>query len=798
MASPPHFVVRIGLNPRRLDPFFHIPEITCIDSINRQDYPHWTILLTGDGLSDGEYARARSMMERSSVPREKWVLTNMPAGDAERHNMHIYTNQYFVWFSGGTAASNHGMDLLDNVREKGGLTTEAANLGVTRAEANRLLLGTHMCNLDSDDIWFPNHLTLFAEAYQRLPNVSFAFSQSFLYPKGRYPPPKYTQKLPKAGVIERTKQLDGDIGPVFFRWTRPVPCWTVYSSVSWAINSPAHGVRARSILEQYTADRANKMSLKSRSFLPFPRCFYWDTGVKHGYFATDADFYDRVSDLVISEQIASVVVENVTVYHTYTGYKKIAYSMLRQMYCAPGERTATHLWSKSFWRNSNTSRQIVAGRRERLKQLFWPHAVDRFPHPLGKPWDPANPHSGLWRVAGRILNHADYLPSLESYRNLATWMMFAPPPNVTNGERGESLHIIRPLLDIACHGRESCTYVEVGDYCGHSLALALSFPRLTRAVQIGYHPVASRRCVDLMATDEVRHPIDKMEAMEMADPRRARSIELPLEKRCGHENCRRSYSIVREMEGRLRCVNATPHPRTPEMNAPGANPFSPNPGVHYLDEPEPVFPPSPPSGYGNRKSSKRYWSDETSEALFNQTNATVQNLSLILGEEKVDVLLLSKRDGLDDVQAEGAHLNSVLERYAPFVRVGGMIVLDSYLISPGVARVLERDGEYQMVKTGLSVRSTTDPIGRRRSPDHGQYAQMCSSQGKHGGFYCPGPITNRAQALSGPGETQAINGSSKPRRTSLISEYNPAFIMMRISAPRAKKPQKAKGVSAER
>ena len=41
--------------------------------------------------------------------------------------------------------------------------------------------------------------------------MSFAFSQSFLYPKGRYPPPKYTQKLPKAGVIERTKQLDGDM-----------------------------------------------------------------------------------------------------------------------------------------------------------------------------------------------------------------------------------------------------------------------------------------------------------------------------------------------------------------------------------------------------------------------------------------------------------------------------------------------------------------------------------------------------------------------------------------------------------
>ena len=56
------------------------------------------------------------------------------------------------------------------------------------------------------------------------------------------------------------------------------------------------------------------------------------------------------------------------------------------------------------------------------------------------------------------------------------------------------------------------------------------------------------------------------------------------------------------------------------------------------------------------------------------------------------------------------------------------------------AGVLERDGEYQMVKTGLSVRSTTDPIGRRRSPDHGQYAQMCSSQGNHGGFYCPGPF----------------------------------------------------------
>ena len=164
------------------------------------------------------------------------------------------------------------------------------------------------------------------------------------------------------------------------------------------------------------------------------------------------------------------------------------------------------------------------------------------------------------------------------------------------------------------------------------------------------------------------------------------------------------------MEGRLRCVNATPHPRTPEMNAPGANPFSPNPGVHYLDEPEPVFPPRrrPATATGSRPNVI----GPTRPLRRSSTRRTRPcEISLILGEEKVDVLLLSKRDGLDDVQAEGAHLNSVLERYAPFVRVGGMIVLDSYLSSPGVARVLERDGEYQMVKTGLSVRSRQTQSG---------------------------------------------------------------------------------------
>jgi len=82
-------------------------------------------------------------------------------------------------------------------------------------------------------------------------------------------------------------------------------------------------------------------------------------------------------------------------------------------------------------------------------------------------------------------------------------MLVAQPPEDNSGATGEMLHIIRPLLDLACGADEPCVFVEVGNFCGASLALALTHPRLKLAVNVGATPLRERGCIDMTtASDE--------------------------------------------------------------------------------------------------------------------------------------------------------------------------------------------------------------------------------------------------------------------------------------------------------
>ena len=159
-------------------------------------YTRWTVLLVGDGLSDDELARAREMLARSSVPRSKWVLLNLPPGDSES-TMHTLTNPYLGWMSGGTAAMNYALEVIQQLRAR----RPADQLGMSQDEARSLLQGTHLVHVDSDDKFTPSHLSLLAEAYSRFDNVSYAFTQAEFYPKGIYPPTKVLETL-RAGRVE--------------------------------------------------------------------------------------------------------------------------------------------------------------------------------------------------------------------------------------------------------------------------------------------------------------------------------------------------------------------------------------------------------------------------------------------------------------------------------------------------------------------------------------------------------------------------------------------------------------------
>ena len=294
-------------------------------------------------------------------------------------------------------------------------------------------------------------------------------------------------------------------------------------------------------------------------------------------------------------------------------------------------------------------------------------------------------------------------------------MQLAPPKNVTSGETGENLHIIRPLLDIACHGKRTCTYVEVGELCGLSLSLAVTFPRLTRAVQIGYRDLQERGCRDL-AQKSLQPSESTTEQAEWRGHYR-NSISVPKSLKCGEKgSC--GYNIANATRERLRCVRSS---RAAQE-------------VHHL----------------------------TADAAL-QDGALEQ----ILGDERIDVLLLSKRRGGNDKAtiAEGAKdLRRMFESLAKHVSVGGVVLFDEYLTSVEVARAVEGNQEYHMFRTGQSA-----------FRGGGIYGAACTTA-----FHCLGPVANWAHATDGGNPYRRADGYDPVQPK--IDKYNPTFLMVRLAA----------------
>jgi len=542
-------------------------------------------------------------------------------------------------------AANYALEVVDHIQAH----RSRGQVNVTDEEAARLLLGTHMAHLDSDDIWKPDHLSVLASMYQRFPNVSFAFTRAMNSPRGAYPGKKASMKLPMAAGMRQ------------FRWTHPVPCHSISSSNSFRIGSITAKTRVRTILEQLQSKRA-RLSVNgtiTKSFHPFLRCPFYRYGTQQGFFAGDMDWWDQLWDLRREQRIASLLALNVTVIHTSAAYKKLLHMLLRQTYCSSDEVDVRKGWSGTSWANSSSEAHVLAGRRERLRRLFWPHSVASWTSPVGSMVRP-----GHWRP-GRLLHHPDYHASLDAFRNLAAWIQLEPVGNTTHGEQGEFLHLVRPLLDIACQNRSRpCHYVEVGDYCGKTLALALTFPRLTHATQIGYSDVETRACRDGTANLLPASPDEKL---EFQDAVLKNSVPLPKRWRCGRlTTCRNPYRMAGEMQQRIQCVNRS---RAQKISFLGA------------------------------------------EALA----AEPDGLAKALDSTPIDVLLLSRPQ---KVHSDGATtLRGVFDRLSAHVAVGGIVVLDQYLTDSIVARTVDGDHAYGMTQLPWSK---LDQVG-------GLYNEACTT-----------------------------------------------------------------------
>lgn len=101
----------------------------------------------------------------------------------------------------------------------------------------------------------------------------------------------------------------------------------------------------------------------------------------------------------------------------------------------------------------------------------------------------ADLHRGSLLKPEHILNHFDYNTSQSSFVYMVS-LMARPTDARWQPSMHSGIHIIRPLLDLLCsrrsrhRGMKRCVYLEIGAFCGASLALALSYPGTSRAIGI--------------------------------------------------------------------------------------------------------------------------------------------------------------------------------------------------------------------------------------------------------------------------------------------------------------------------
>ena len=79
-----HFAIVLCLFEREYDPFFALPRMTSIRSLEVQTHLNWHAVVRGDGLAGPALPRARQMLRQSAIPADNIDWANLPAGERER------------------------------------------------------------------------------------------------------------------------------------------------------------------------------------------------------------------------------------------------------------------------------------------------------------------------------------------------------------------------------------------------------------------------------------------------------------------------------------------------------------------------------------------------------------------------------------------------------------------------------------------------------------------------------------------------------------------------------------------
>lgn len=248
------FAIVEAVFSRPSDPGVKIACLMSFTSIVRQTYPHWILVLVGDGLTPVDVGRVFNATERAGIPKEKIIFQNMDEALREKH---IYKNAKDIWPHAGTNAVNLGLRIAYN-----------------------LSTATHIARIDDDDYWYENHLQNLADAYTNFPNASFAYSQAIGYLQGEAPFPASSSK-------QR------------FVNQPPAPCALIHATTSWAVSLRTFYRQAE---EQMKSQRASASCCWMK---PCPNVL-----------PDDADMWDQVREKVLDGNISSVFVNTPDVHYS--------------------------------------------------------------------------------------------------------------------------------------------------------------------------------------------------------------------------------------------------------------------------------------------------------------------------------------------------------------------------------------------------------------------------------------------------------------------------------------------------
>lgn len=179
-----------------------------IESVKRQTYKNWKIILVGDGYEQEEFQKIKSL-----IPQDKLISFNLE----ERYEKQtLGLSGRNLWCCGGVEATNTAIELC---------------------KKNNI---NYYCSLDDDDLWLPFHLEILNMGFTSFEESCFVYTNSVYTDKNNI-----TKLFPAQQVLS------------FLQYNNlpPKPENLIHSTVCWKIDKIP--LKYRNVIEQkrtYPAD----------------------------------------------------------------------------------------------------------------------------------------------------------------------------------------------------------------------------------------------------------------------------------------------------------------------------------------------------------------------------------------------------------------------------------------------------------------------------------------------------------------------------------------------------------------